>query len=678
MSGRNPYHVLGLKKGATEAEIKEAYKVLAKKYHPDRNHGDKDALARFIEIKEAYEQLLERKSSKTISVVEESAIGVVRTAKQKQIPRRALWALAAASVGLALAGIIRMFLLPNVDLVRGRAMINAGDLDGATKVLARRLREGGEDAREVRLELAAARIGNAQLPQAEALLSGADDPVAIAIRGDVQVETHPQETGTAVASWREAWQKAKGNAPADRAAETAARVYAGYLRIGATDDAARLATEAQKLFPDQPWTQWIATVSKIRDGLAGQILASASNEPADEFGKVLRGTLHVAAVRSAVGPSGKATMEELDDLRSSLPDLAELGRTLVGEKKTLPFGYLYPSLTAARPKPDDWRATTSVEYPAPAVFLSLAAGCRNLEPSERAAKCGSFADVFERYADEVSRTHPVYAPFLLDVQGQQELAEGGAGLDAAGRTFEAVLRRPGKAPDPVALAGLAAVARAKSGSPGVSDAELKAWEHAVQADPRNPEFHWALAQALAMRGRSAQAIASDRRAVELDPDFSLAWLDLGDAWRQSGNAGEALHAYESASRFRDTSFLAQSSIGDLLYDRRQYPAAAAAYRKAALASHTRTGPRLAEDWFRIACTESMAHEEKKTREALKYAIDAGLHETLRIRREPALGWFRSRVDVTGLLREAEAHKEADALQQRLAPKGTPPLIGGGR
>ena len=54
---RDYYEVLGVEKGASEDDIKKAYRKLAKQYHPDLHPGDKDAEAKFKEVGEAYEIL---------------------------------------------------------------------------------------------------------------------------------------------------------------------------------------------------------------------------------------------------------------------------------------------------------------------------------------------------------------------------------------------------------------------------------------------------------------------------------------------------------------------------------------------------------------------------------------------------------------------------------------------
>ncbi len=60
MPDRDFYEVLGLSKGCSEADVKRAYRRLAKKYHPDQNPGDAQAETRFKELQHAYAVLSDK------------------------------------------------------------------------------------------------------------------------------------------------------------------------------------------------------------------------------------------------------------------------------------------------------------------------------------------------------------------------------------------------------------------------------------------------------------------------------------------------------------------------------------------------------------------------------------------------------------------------------------------
>ena len=60
MASKDYYHILGVNRNASEKEIKQAYRRLARRHHPDVNAGNKTAEAKFKEINQAYEVLSDK------------------------------------------------------------------------------------------------------------------------------------------------------------------------------------------------------------------------------------------------------------------------------------------------------------------------------------------------------------------------------------------------------------------------------------------------------------------------------------------------------------------------------------------------------------------------------------------------------------------------------------------
>ena len=68
----NPYQVLGISPGASDDEIKKAYRALSRKYHPDANINNPNkaqAEEKFKEVQQAYDQIM-RKNSRAEALVE--------------------------------------------------------------------------------------------------------------------------------------------------------------------------------------------------------------------------------------------------------------------------------------------------------------------------------------------------------------------------------------------------------------------------------------------------------------------------------------------------------------------------------------------------------------------------------------------------------------------------------
>ena len=64
MAERDLYAILGVERSASEQEIRKAYRTLARKYHPDRNPGDKGAEEKFKDASFAREVLLSKEKRK--------------------------------------------------------------------------------------------------------------------------------------------------------------------------------------------------------------------------------------------------------------------------------------------------------------------------------------------------------------------------------------------------------------------------------------------------------------------------------------------------------------------------------------------------------------------------------------------------------------------------------------
>src|SRR5216684_8474339 len=75
---RDPYDILGVSKGASEADIKSAYRRLAKKLHPDANKHDPKSASGFAEINAAYEIIGDKDKRKAFDGGEIDAEGKPR------------------------------------------------------------------------------------------------------------------------------------------------------------------------------------------------------------------------------------------------------------------------------------------------------------------------------------------------------------------------------------------------------------------------------------------------------------------------------------------------------------------------------------------------------------------------------------------------------------------------
>lgn len=591
---RNPYHVLGLKKGATELQIKEAYKVLARKHHPDRNPKDPGARDRFIEIKEAYEELIERKTSSPVMAQMEETNAEFRRAGGY---RRVFLGVGAVVTLLVVGGLL--FLFREEIEYRGRAALASGaDAKSAEGWLGPIALGAGPHAADARLALAKSYLAEKDANAAARMLESAVDPLGLAILGDIHAKAGKREEA------RKAYERAIGRA---KDGETSARAYAGLMASRDDAAAARVLADAEARYRSDPWVGWMVAVRELR---------AAKPEAAR---RALEG--NEAAAASAVRAAALVTEARLlgGDLRS-LEDrsgLSEEAQVLLENAAPAgsfgEFGWLRPSAEFLRRRPADWRPASSLEMPEVARDLSRAAASSVLQDQDGLSKA-------IEYAKRARDSDPDSLETLL-LLGASYLDRGATGDSAQARVAFSTARSASPRSARAAAGFALAIASARPDAEGKKadyDAELAAWKNAMDLEPENAEWAYGHARSLARGGREriAERLAADRRAIKLAPEFGLPRLDLADALIERDELGEAVKVLRAATAVPEVSAKAWKELGDYYYFAQQYPAALTAYRNAA-ADPDATAQAVA--WLRAAQTLGRLRRDKEAHEALDRA-----------------------------------------------------------
>ncbi len=112
------------------------------------------------------------------------------------------------------------------------------------------------------------------------------------------------------------------------------------------------------------------------------------------------------------------------------------------------------------------------------------------------------------------------------------------------------------------------------------DEAIAAYRKAIELDPKYANAHINLGNALRNQGKLDEAIACFRKAIELDPKSAIAHNNLGLALRDQGKLDEAIASFRKAIELDPKYAAAHNNLGRALRDQKKLDEAIAAYRKA--------------------------------------------------------------------------------------------------
>ena len=201
-----------------------------------------------------------------------------------------------------------------------------------------------------------------------------------------------------------------------------------------------------------------------------------------------------------------------------------------------------------------------------ALMVSLCVSCPLISIADATPTRGISSQISEQKATQSSEANAlVEAAFKLYEAGQFE--EALADTTKAKELSKSDFR-------PYAIAGLVLLAERKP------ENASREFASAVRLDPKRKELHSLKAKADAACGNINEAMASARKALEIDPDYGEAYAMVGEGLQNLNRfQAEAIDAYQSALKINPNLLMVYSALGQLFVDAKEAKKAEEIYRQ---------------------------------------------------------------------------------------------------